>query len=151
MQLSLDAAMERTFTVGVGLGGQIYSIDVESFGEMMPPQWRPEIDDSVPCVPPPSPCADGVAPCLVTEAPWVDEVFQVVVTRQGICGKEFAIHQAGTKIVMTTHDLEQARRMVDEILFLHRGRLLEHTPAEEFFREPRSVEARKFLQRELVS
>jgi tungstate transport system ATP-binding protein len=59
--------------------------------------------------------------------------------------------EAGTKIIMTTHDLEQARRMADEILFLHQGRLLEQTPAASFFSEPRSVEAQKFLQRELVS
>lgn len=62
-----------------------------------------------------------------------------------------AFRDDGTKIVMTTHDLEQAQRMADEVLFLHRGRLLEHTPAGEFFAGPRSVEARKFLQRELVA
>ena len=36
-------------------------------------------------------------------------------------------------IVMTTHDLGQARRLADEVLFLHRGRLLEHGPAAAFF------------------
>lgn len=59
--------------------------------------------------------------------------------------------ESGTKIIMTTHDLEQAKRMADEVLFLHQGRLLEHTPAAIFFKEPRSVAAQKFLQRELVS
>ena len=34
-----------------------------------------------------------------------------------------AIRAEGTKIVMTTHDLAQAERMADEVLFLHRGRL----------------------------
>jgi tungstate transport system ATP-binding protein len=57
----------------------------------------------------------------------------------------------GTKIVMATHDLAQARRMADDVLFLHRGRLLEHTPAEEFFRAPRSGEARKFLSGEILA
>jgi tungstate transport system ATP-binding protein len=52
--------------------------------------------------------------------------------------------------VMTTHDLGQARRLADEVLFLHRGRLLERTPAEEFFREPRSAQARAFLRGELI-
>jgi len=56
----------------------------------------------------------------------------------------------GVKIVMTTHDLGQARRMADEVLFLHLGRLLEQTPAAAFFREPRSVEARKFLAGEIL-
>ena len=61
-----------------------------------------------------------------------------------------AIRSEGAKIVMTTHDLAQARRMADEVLFLHRGRLLEQTPADEFFGEPRSIEARKFLQGEIL-
>ncbi len=57
----------------------------------------------------------------------------------------------GTKLVVATHDLAQARRMASDVLFLHRGRLLEHTPAAEFFREPRSVEARKFLAGEILT
>jgi tungstate transport system ATP-binding protein len=62
-----------------------------------------------------------------------------------------AMRDAGTRIVMATHDLGQARRMADEVLFLHRGRLLEQTPADAFFREPRSVEARKFLNGEILT
>jgi tungstate transport system ATP-binding protein len=62
-----------------------------------------------------------------------------------------AMRDAGTRIVMATHDLGQARRMADEVLFLHRGRLLEQTPAEDFFRAPRSVEARKFLNGEILT
>ena len=57
----------------------------------------------------------------------------------------------GTKIVMATHDLAQARRMASEVLFLHRGRLLEQGPASAFFSEPRSVEARKFLAGEILA
>ena len=60
------------------------------------------------------------------------------------------IQQAGTKIVMTTHDLGQARRLADEVLFLHRGRLLEHAPAAEFFMHPRSKEAAAFLEGKLL-
>jgi len=60
-----------------------------------------------------------------------------------------AIREDGTKIVMTTHDMAQARRMADEVLFLHRGRLLEQTPAEEFFESPASAEASAFLRGEL--
>jgi tungstate transport system ATP-binding protein len=60
------------------------------------------------------------------------------------------MRDAGTRIVMATHDLGQARRMADEVLFLHRGRLLEQTPAARFFEAPQSVEARKFLQGEIL-
>ena len=58
------------------------------------------------------------------------------------------IHGAGTSIVMSTHSLGQARRLADEIIFLHAGRIAERTPAEEFFRRPRSPEARTFLEGE---
>ena len=51
---------------------------------------------------------------------------------------------------MTTHDLNQARRLADEILFMHRGRLAEKTPAEEFFTQPRTAEASAFLKGDLV-
>ncbi|HMB78204.1 MAG TPA: phosphate ABC transporter ATP-binding protein, partial [Kiloniellaceae bacterium] len=61
-----------------------------------------------------------------------------------------AMHAAGTKIVMTTHDLGQARRMADEILFLQRGRLVEQAPADAFFSAPQSEAARAFLSGELV-
>lgn len=60
------------------------------------------------------------------------------------------IHQAGTTILMTTHDLGQARRLAEEILFLHRGRLLEHTSASEFFARPGSAEATAFIQGKLL-
>lgn len=58
--------------------------------------------------------------------------------------------RAGTKIVMTTHDLGQARRLADEVLFLNRGQLLEYRPAADFFAEPRSADARAFLRGELL-
>jgi tungstate transport system ATP-binding protein len=60
------------------------------------------------------------------------------------------IAKTGTKIIMTTHDLGQARRLADEVLFLHRGRLLEHAPAGEFFSRPQSKEAAAFLAGRLV-
>ncbi len=59
-------------------------------------------------------------------------------------------HAAGTKIVMATHDLGQARRLADEVVFLHKGRLLEYTPADEFFDNPRTDEGRAFVAGELL-
>jgi tungstate transport system ATP-binding protein len=55
----------------------------------------------------------------------------------------------GTKIVFTTHNLGQARRLSDEIVFLAGGRVIERAPTSEFFRNPRSAEAAEFLQGEL--
>ena len=60
-----------------------------------------------------------------------------------------ALHAAGTKIVMVTHNLGQARRLADEILFLYQGRLLERRPADQFLKEPASAEAARFLEGEL--
>ena len=60
-----------------------------------------------------------------------------------------ALHAAGTKIVMVTHNLGQARRMADEILFLHEGRLVERSPADRFLKHPVASEAARFLEGEL--
>lgn len=59
-------------------------------------------------------------------------------------------HHSGTRIVMTTHDLHQARRLANDVLFLHNGELLEHTPADDFFTTPASPEAGAFIRGELV-
>ncbi len=61
-----------------------------------------------------------------------------------------AIAASGTKIVMTTHDLGQARRIADDIVFLHHGKLAERAPAERFFDRPESGEARAFVQGDLL-
>jgi tungstate transport system ATP-binding protein len=58
------------------------------------------------------------------------------------------IHARGTTIVMTTHNLAQAKRLADSIVFLHGGRVTEHTPVDEFFRAPRSPEAQTLLEGE---
>jgi len=60
-----------------------------------------------------------------------------------------ALHAAGTKIVLVTHNLGQAHRLGDEILFLHQGRLVERAPADRFLKHPASSEAAKFLEGEL--
>ena len=65
---------------------------------------------------------------------------------EGIIDK---LHGSGCKIVMSTHDLAQARRLADEILFLDRGRLLYTGDASEFFTRAASREAEAFLAGEL--
>lgn len=60
-----------------------------------------------------------------------------------------AMHAAGTKIVMVTHNLGQARRMGDEIVFLHQGRVVERAGADRFFKQPGTPEAAQFLEGEL--
>jgi tungstate transport system ATP-binding protein len=56
----------------------------------------------------------------------------------------------GTKVVFVTHDLGQARRLADDVVFLNRGRLIEHTPAPRFFDEPSSPAAGDYLAGRLI-
>lgn len=56
----------------------------------------------------------------------------------------------GITIVMTTHNLGQARRLAQDVAFLHRGRLIEHRSAAAFFAGPQTPEARAFLAGDLI-
>lgn len=59
-----------------------------------------------------------------------------------------AFDASGTKIVMVTHNLGQARRLGDEVLFVHQGRVAEVTPVDTFFSQPASAEASAFVKGE---
>lgn len=59
-------------------------------------------------------------------------------------------HSAGTKIIFVTHDPGQAGRLADDIVFVHRGRVHEHGPADMFLSRPETPEARDFLQGRIV-
>ncbi len=57
---------------------------------------------------------------------------------------------AGVKIVLVTHDSGQARRLADDILFLHGGKLAESAPADSFFDNPQSAAAQAYLEGRLL-
>ena len=59
------------------------------------------------------------------------------------------IAAAGTIILMTTHNLGQARRMADEIVFIDRGHVVEQTPVAQFFSLPQTDAAQRFLKEEI--
>lgn len=59
------------------------------------------------------------------------------------------IRTEGAKVLMTTHNLGQATRIADDIIFLADGRVQEHEPAQRFFARPQSKAARAYLQGEL--
>ena len=61
-----------------------------------------------------------------------------------------AVAARGIKVVMATHDLGEARRLAGDIVLMHRGRVLESTPAAEFFESPKSQEARRFIAGDLL-
>ncbi len=60
-----------------------------------------------------------------------------------------AFDAAGTKIVMATHNLGQARRLGDEVIYLQAGRVIERTPIEQFFARPATPDAAAFMKGEL--
>ena len=57
----------------------------------------------------------------------------------------------GTRIVMSTHNVGQARRLADEILFIHQGRILEAGPAGAFLAGPQTPEATAHINGDLLS
>ena len=56
----------------------------------------------------------------------------------------------GIKVVMSTHDLGEARRLAGEIVLMHRGRIVEVSDAATFFNNPKTDEARRFVAGELL-
>lgn len=56
----------------------------------------------------------------------------------------------GIKVILVTHDLFQAERLADDVVFLHQGRVAEAGPAAEFFANPRSPEARAYTDGRLL-
>jgi tungstate transport system ATP-binding protein len=61
-----------------------------------------------------------------------------------------AVAARGVKVVMSTHDLGGARRLAGEIVLMHRGRVVEQTPASGFFAWPETDEGRRFVAGELL-
>ncbi|MGV6810998.1 MAG: ATP-binding cassette domain-containing protein [Brevirhabdus sp.] len=58
---------------------------------------------------------------------------------------------AGTALIMATHDMGQARRMGTRVLFLLGGKILEDSPADEFFTAPKTPQAQALLNGDIVT
>jgi len=56
----------------------------------------------------------------------------------------------GTRIVMATHDIGQARRLATEVVFMYDGKVHETSPAEGFFTAPKTQKAQTFLNGDIV-
>lgn len=61
-----------------------------------------------------------------------------------------AVSQRGIKVVLSTHDLAEARRLAGEVVLLNRGRVVETAAAADFFNAPQTGEARRFIAGELL-
>ncbi|MBE7636632.1 ATP-binding cassette domain-containing protein [Sneathiella sp. P13V-1] len=54
------------------------------------------------------------------------------------------------RVIMSTHDLMQGKRLADEVVFLNKGNIVEISPGTEFFENPRSDLAKRFLDGEIL-
>lgn len=61
-----------------------------------------------------------------------------------------ATRAEGTRIVMATHDIGQARRLAEDVWFIHHGCIHEAGEAAAFFASPETPEARAFIQGDIV-
>lgn len=52
----------------------------------------------------------------------------------------------GRTMIIVTHEMQFAKAVADRILFLDQGKILEDTTPEEFFTNPKTERARKFLK-----
>lgn len=60
------------------------------------------------------------------------------------------IKNTGTTIIMVTHNLFQAKRLADEVLFLYEGSLIEAKPVEKMFNSPENELTKAFIKGEMV-
>ena len=59
-----------------------------------------------------------------------------------------AVQATGTTLILTTHNVAQAKRLASRIVFLEGGRVVEDCPAAEFFSSTQSAAARRYLEGE---
>jgi len=52
-------------------------------------------------------------------------------------------------VVLVTHDIDQAQRLADQVIFMWLGELVEHGPTPRFFTEPEQALTRAYLAREV--
>ena len=60
------------------------------------------------------------------------------------------IDSEGVRILMVSHDLGQVRRIADDVLFLHNGRLVAHALVPDFLDAPESELATAFVEGRLL-
>lgn len=56
------------------------------------------------------------------------------------------VKETGCALILVTHSLQQAWRVADEVLYFHKGRLLEYGAKETVLYEPVTAETRQFLE-----
>jgi tungstate transport system ATP-binding protein len=60
------------------------------------------------------------------------------------------VQARGTRVVMSTHDMGQARRLAQDVIFMLHGKIHEHSPANVFFTTPTTPEAKGFINGDII-
>jgi len=58
--------------------------------------------------------------------------------------------QSGCRVVIVSHDLNQVKRLADDVLMMHQGVVVEHAAVTPFFAAPQSDAAQRWLAGELL-
>ncbi len=56
----------------------------------------------------------------------------------------------GKTVIFTTHDMSQAKRLATDVIFLNKGKVLEQTVSKRFFKNPKTLEAQKYINGEIL-
>jgi len=60
------------------------------------------------------------------------------------------VQARGTRLVMSTHNMGQAKRLADDVIFMLNGTVHEHAESESFFNAPSTAEAKAFINGDIV-
>ena len=56
-----------------------------------------------------------------------------------------SLKEFGIKIIFVTHNILQAKRLADEVIFFDKGKLIEHSNSKEFFSNSKSIKVNNYL------
>ena len=59
-------------------------------------------------------------------------------------------NKKGTCVILTTHDMAQAKRLATNIIFMNKGEILEQSDTNSFFKKPKTDEALRYIKREIL-
>ena len=84
---------------------------------------------------------------LLLDEPTASADPQTTFMIEKILTEEFSL---GRKLILVTHDIAQAKRLGQDIIFIYKGKIIEHSNAKSFFKKPEKKESEQFLSGEIT-
>ena len=84
---------------------------------------------------------------LLLDEPTASADPQTTFMIEKILAEEFS---SGRKLILVTHDISQAKRLGQDIIFIYKGRIIERETVKTFFNKPRKTETKKFLAGDII-